>query len=91
MGSTRAHGRPRARYRHALPASLRITPDTRLFNTDVTLVWSPTTQQARVGGRIEVDDLGYHYAPPSKPLSGLDFEAPTEQTRHERKQLVLEK
>ena len=80
------------KYRHALPASLRITPDTRLFNTDVTLVWSPTTQQARVGGRIGVDDLGFHYAPlASKPLSGLDFELDFEaKLDMSAKRLVLE-
>ena len=63
------------KYRHALPASLRIAPSTRLYNTDVTLVWSPTTQLARIGGKVALDDLGFYYGPlASKALSGIDFQ-----------------
>ncbi|MGB0589240.1 MAG: transglycosylase domain-containing protein [Myxococcota bacterium] len=63
-----------SKYRHALPASLQISPTTRLYKTDMTLVWSPTTEVARIAGKVAVDDLGFHYRPlATQPLAGIDF------------------
>jgi len=74
-------------YRQAFPASIKVRRDTTLVDTDLTVVWSPTTHIARIEGTLGVDNGSFHY--PSlavEPLSNLDvrfkFGAQLDRKRH---------
>ncbi len=78
-------------YRQAFPASLRVRHDTALTDTDLTVVWSQSTEIARIEGKLGVLNGSFHYPSlASEALQGLDvalnFGA---QLDRKRKTLVL--
>lgn len=80
-------------YRHIFPASVPIDEDTRIQDTELTLVWTPASQVARIEGELSVVDANFQYRPlAAEPLTGigftLDFDA---QLDTARKTLVLGK
>lgn len=61
-------------YRQAFPRTLKVYADTALVDTDLTMLWSPTTEIARIEGRFGLENGGFHYpALSAEPVAGLNL------------------
>ena len=80
-------------YRHAFPASAPVAVETTLFDTDLTLIWSPGTRVARIEGQLGVADGRFRYPSlATETLTGIDLQLAFEaQLDPEAKTLVLGK
>ncbi len=80
-------------YRHIVPEAFPVSESTALHDTDLTLVWSPSSQVARVEGRVAATDLAvYHPAVASDAMTGIDVDATfSVQLDRARKTFVLSK
>lgn len=80
-------------YRHLMPASLPVDPEMTVHDTDLTLVWSPGHNVARIEGEMALGKVAFHYpALAAEPLRDMEVEMRfNAQLDRKRKTLVMGK